>query len=109
MSKVYSDEFISFHGISELSKQFYKDGVDLSLQIEILTGFLEKLDPNTENFVNNMNAITDKILLLKNEQIKFDKEITLNKSFCLQQIFGINNYIPANRNDTTSITQYSSK
>jgi len=106
MHEFFPNGWIANCGLIALSNELNKNGCDLSRQIAIFNGMLEKLDPNSENFVNNLNALTDKILLFENEQLRLNRETIQNKSFCLYQMFGINNFNPKNRNNTPAIPQY---
>jgi len=96
MSGFLPNEFIAFNGINELSKLSFKGDVDLSRKVDILLGFLEKLNPNSENFVNKMNAIFDRIDILENKNIR-------NKTLCFQGMLEINNFNPEIRNVSKDI------
>ena len=86
---INNDSIIGY-GIIKLCELINQDEIDLSVTVNILNDGLKKIDPDSDNYVEKVNAITNAILHLKDNKDKTDKEIFLKKMYYIQSLFDLN-------------------
>jgi uncharacterized membrane protein len=78
------------YGIMKLCELINRDEIDLSTTINLLNDGLKKIDSNSDNYIEKVNAITGLILQLKENKEKTDKETFMKKMFYIQTLFDLN-------------------
>jgi len=90
-----NNDLIIGYGIQKLCEVIDVKPFDSSITINILNDSLSKLDPNSQNYVEKLNAITGAIIELKKSEN--DEKTIKNKIFAIQALFDLNSLYLRNK------------
>jgi len=101
MSGIVENGYLSYCCMQKLWEQLEQKKINPSETVDILNDQLKNLDPNSDGYVEEMQAITNVIHTLTNDKIMLDRETYNKMTAYFQQIFYLNNFKPTMRTVST--------